>query len=81
MPQPAIAGLCPSDLADLDPGVLVDAHGPEEQRQEAVELDEVDRAVLAARERDVTASVRVLAGLARAPFDVVTVGWPLAPTP
>lgn len=48
---------------------------------DAADAVRADRAVLAARERDITASVRVLAGLARTPFDVVTVGWPLAPTP
>ncbi|MGA1362357.1 MAG: hypothetical protein ACO36A_05520 [Ilumatobacteraceae bacterium] len=40
-----------------------------------------DRTVLAMRERDVTASVRALAGLAHMQPEIVTVRWPIAATP
>jgi hypothetical protein len=48
---------------------------------DAADRMRADRAVLAMRERDVTASVRALAGLAHMQPAIVTVRWPLAATP
>lgn len=48
---------------------------------DAADRMQADRAVLAMRERDITASVRTLAGLAHRRLEIVTVRWPLAATP
>ena len=48
---------------------------------DAADRMRADRAVLAVRERDVTASVTALAGIARTPLTIVSVRWPLAATP
>lgn len=48
---------------------------------DAAEKMQADRAVLAMRERDITASVRSLAQLAHRRLEIVTVRWPLAATP